>query len=92
MACGCPALVSSATCLPEICGPSFDETRHSGTALYFDPLNVEEITDGIRKLFDLTPGARDELVQRGRDHASAYTWERSAQMTLKVLDQALHEN
>jgi glycosyltransferase involved in cell wall biosynthesis len=62
MACACPAAVSEAASLPEICGQA---------AVYFDPLEPESIADGIRHVLDSPPAG-------GPEHAAHYTWERCA--------------
>jgi glycosyltransferase involved in cell wall biosynthesis len=62
MACGCPVAVSNAASLPEICGDS---------AVYFDPLSVESIAQGVRDVLDRPPAG-------GVERAAGFTWERCA--------------
>jgi glycosyltransferase involved in cell wall biosynthesis len=89
MACGCPALVSTAASLPEICGPAFDPATGAGSAIHVDPLDVEAIAHGLRRLIGLAPGDRKRLVENGRARAAQFTWERSAELTRRVLEGAL---
>jgi glycosyltransferase involved in cell wall biosynthesis len=89
MACGCPALVSTAGSLPEICGPAFHPATGTGSAIQVDPLDVESIALGLRALIALAPADRKRLAENGRARAAQFTWERSAGLTRKVLTGAL---
>lgn len=76
MACGTPVLCASASSLPEVVGTA---------ALLFDPMRVEEIADGIRRL--LQDGAlRAQLRAAGLQRASLFSWERAARETLTVYE------
>jgi len=86
MACGCPALVSSATSLPEVCGTPFDPASGSGSALYFEPLDAEQLAERIRQLVAMDATTRDRLVRNGITHAEPFTWERTAAQTWQVLE------
>ncbi|HET7189686.1 MAG TPA: glycosyltransferase family 1 protein [Gemmatimonadaceae bacterium] len=77
MAAGTPVLTSNVTSMPEV---------SDGAALLVDPLSTESIADGIWRLCT-DEGLRDELRAKGRARAAACTWERSAAMTLRVLEQ-----
>jgi glycosyltransferase involved in cell wall biosynthesis len=88
MACGCPALISSGTCLPEICGPAFASESATGAALYFDPLDVDELIAGIRRLLAMDSTTRDFLCRNGQDRAAEFTWDRAATETWQVLEGA----
>jgi glycosyltransferase involved in cell wall biosynthesis len=90
MACGCPALVSTAGSLAEICGPAFDPAKGAGNAIYVDPLDIEAIAHGLRRLIALAPDDRKRLAENGRAQAAQFTWERSAEMTRNVLAGAMH--
>ena len=65
MACGCPVAVSRVASLPEVCGEA---------ACYFDPLQPEEIAAAVLEALDRA----DELVEKGIERASTFTWERCA--------------
>jgi glycosyltransferase involved in cell wall biosynthesis len=89
MACGCPALVSTAASLPEICGPAFDPARGTGSTIHVHPLDVDSITLGLRRLIGLPADDRKCLAENGRAHAAQFTWERAAESTRQVLEGAL---
>ncbi|MDQ3777402.1 MAG: glycosyltransferase family 4 protein, partial [Actinomycetota bacterium] len=65
MASGCPVACSKAGSLPEVCGPA---------ARYFDPMSVEEIVEAVLTVLERP----DELVRRGLERASAFTWDTCA--------------
>jgi glycosyltransferase involved in cell wall biosynthesis len=86
MACGTPVLCSNTTSLPEVCGPAFDAADPSqGTALYFDPLNVDELTAQLARVLVLDETTRQGLAVRGRAQAARFTWDDCATRTLAVL-------
>jgi glycosyltransferase involved in cell wall biosynthesis len=62
MACGCPVAASNVASLPEVCGEA---------AVYFDPLSVESIAQGIRDVLDRPPAG-------GIERAARFTWEACA--------------
>ncbi|MBP7687361.1 MAG: glycosyltransferase family 4 protein [Thermoflexales bacterium] len=74
MACGTPVLTSQATALAEVAGDA---------ALLIDPLAVEAIAAGLRRLLD-DAALRDELRARGLHRAAEFSWERAAWETVKV--------
>jgi glycosyltransferase involved in cell wall biosynthesis len=65
MACGTPVVTSRGGATEEVAG---------GAAVLVDPSDPEAIAAGIHEAGRL----RDELVAAGRERASAFTWERSA--------------
>jgi hypothetical protein len=74
MAAGCPVAVSSATCLPEICGDA---------AEYFNPHNPEDLANTISRL-RLDGQRRRRLVERGRVRARYFSAERMAHRHLEA--------
>lgn len=76
---GAPVASSNATCLPEVYGEA---------ALYFDPLNVDDMVEKIQKLLE-DEKLRSELVGKGRSQAAKYSWEKMAQQTLDVYGQVV---
>ena len=79
MACGCPAVVSNATSLPEVCGDA---------ALYCDPYDPKDIADKIKILLkDIE--LRNTLIQRGLARARQFTWEKSVAETREVITKVL---
>jgi glycosyltransferase involved in cell wall biosynthesis len=77
MACGCPAIVSNAGSLPEVCGDA---------AVYFDPLDPEELADSITRVLSRND-LRLDLRERGRRHAAQFQWNRCAVRTLGLLEE-----
>lgn len=71
MARGIPVVASSTPALVEVSGDA---------ALFPDPLSEEEIARAIEELLR-DEEARRELARAGTKRASAFTWERTAQMT-----------
>jgi glycosyltransferase involved in cell wall biosynthesis len=65
MACGCPAAVSTAGSLPEVCGDA---------ARYFDPESPEEIAAAAADVLDDPEPWR----ARGIAQAARFTWSDSA--------------
>lgn len=78
MACGTPVLTSNVTSLPEVVGDA---------ALLVDPLNVEEIADGIRRLTE-DDLLRQNLRKLGLQRAQSFSWDKSAEITWKVIYEA----
>jgi glycosyltransferase involved in cell wall biosynthesis len=75
MACGTPVLTSRVCSLPEVVGDA---------AILVDPLQVEEIAEGIRRLTD-NSALRGELRSRGLERARLFSWDGVAQRTWEVL-------
>lgn len=76
---GAPVASSNATCLPEIYGDA---------ALYFDPTSVEDAAHTIGRIID-SPELAADLVRRGHEQASQYSWRRMAEQTKDVYDGVL---
>ena len=76
---GCPVIVARAGALPEVCGDA---------ALYFDPLNPLDIADKI-KLVMSDVNLRENLKKKGLERAKKFTWDKSAQETLSVIEKVL---
>jgi glycosyltransferase involved in cell wall biosynthesis len=79
---GAPVVSSNSTCLPEIYG----EAAH-----YFDPQDVEAITRAIDEVLS-DENLRINLIQKGREQAGKYSWQRMAEQTLSIYKQSLGEN
>jgi glycosyltransferase involved in cell wall biosynthesis len=65
MACGCPAAVSNAASLPEVCGDA---------ARFFDPESPQEIAAAVAEVLDDPEPWR----ARGLERAALFTWAESA--------------
>lgn len=76
---GAPVASSNATCLPEV---------YQDAAVYFDPANPKDIADKISQILDDSKLAQ-QLVQKGKKQASKYSWQRMAEQTLTIFDDAV---
>jgi len=76
MASGVPVACSNVTSLPEIAG---------NAALLFDPNNVEEIVDSIKKIAEDTK-LRRRLVKSGNNRIKLFSWNKIALQTLKCYE------
>lgn len=79
LACGTPVLVSDRGSLPEVVGDA---------AAVVDPTNVAEIADGLRHVLDVD--GRADRIERGRVHASKFSWEKTGRQTLEILRNCQH--
>lgn len=79
MACGTPVIASNATSLPEIVGPD---------GVLVDPLGVDAWRDAMSALLDDSE-RRADLSGRGQARASQFSWERTAQQTVRAYRAAL---
>lgn len=81
MACGVPVLCSRTSSLPEVAGDA---------ALQVDPLNVDELAAGLRRItFDTD--LRRALIERGLQQAQRFTWQACADVMLGVFEEVLTE-
>lgn len=76
---GAPVVSSNATCLPEIYGDA---------AEYFDPYNVEDISGKISLVIG-DKNLRANLITKGYEQATKYSWEKMAEQTLAVYEKVL---
>jgi len=81
MACGCPVVAARAGAIPEIAGDA---------ALLFDPTSPDELAGALLRVIR-DREAREALVERGRARAGAFTWDRCASETLRVLEEAARD-
>ena len=79
MACGAPVVCSNAASLPEVVGDA---------AVTVDPYDVEALAQAMHRV--LTDSVvRDDLRAKGLARAAQFTWERTAQETMKVYQSVL---
>lgn len=76
MAMGTPVIASSASCIPEVCGDA---------ALYFAPYNIESMEQAMNKIF-YDPMIQKNLIDKGKEQAKKYSWEKSAEILLKKME------
>ena len=80
MACGTPVLSTKKTALAEVLGdyPIWIE----------DPKNIKEISNKTYKILT-NKKLRDKLIKKGLEQAKKFSWKRTANKTLKILNQKL---
>ena len=75
----CPVVLSRASCFPEVAGDA---------AEYFEPTELDSLVIALNRV--LTDEARcTELIRRGKERLSRFTWEETAQQTEKTYKMAL---
>ncbi len=80
MQCRTPVVSSIGGSLPEVCGDA---------AMYFHPHDEEECANAIQKVLRLSDRQRQQLILKGVDQASKFTWERTARETLAVYEKVM---
>jgi glycosyltransferase involved in cell wall biosynthesis len=73
-AAGCPAILSNASCFPEIAGDA---------ALYFDPYSIADMRATIERVI-VSPSLQNALVKKGKEQAKKYSWEKCAEETANI--------
>ena len=79
MACGCPVIVSNLASLPEIVGDA---------ALSVDPKDISSLVGALHAVLT-DERLKRELVSKGLERASQFSWEKAARETLKVYEAVL---
>ena len=82
MACATPVLCSNSTSLAEVAGEA---------ALMFDPLNVEEISQAMKKIAE-DASLWQSLSTRGLARSRQYSWDTTAAQVLQVYHELLGED
>lgn len=75
---GVPVMTANNSALPEIAG---------GAALLVDPTDVDAIADAMLRLSQ-DEALRQRLIAAGYENVKRFSWEKAAQATLAVLEQA----
>lgn len=78
-ACGCPAILSNTSSLPEVGGDA---------AIYFEPKNQRSIQEAIVNVLS-HEDVRNGLVARGYERVKLFSWETTARKTAEVYQHAL---
>ena len=78
MACGAPVITSNQSALPDVAGQA---------CILVDPHDGDAIADAIGRIVT-DPVLRRDLAQTSRPQAQPFTWQRAAEMTWQVLEQA----
>jgi glycosyltransferase involved in cell wall biosynthesis len=75
MANNCPVITSNVSSLPEVCGKG---------ALYFDPLNINDIAEKIKAMIANTK-LRENYIFEGKLNAEKYSWQISGQKLISEM-------
>jgi len=75
MACGTPVVCSAVASLPEVAGDA---------AILVSPHDTTQLVQALARVLD-DDALRQQLVQKGLDRATRFSWEQCAQQTLEVL-------
>lgn len=76
--CGVPVITSNISSMPEVAGEG---------ALLINPYSVEEIAGAIKRVIE-DKRLREELVKKGLDNVSRFSWNITAAETVKVYEYA----
>jgi glycosyltransferase involved in cell wall biosynthesis len=78
MACGTPVITANVSSLPEVVGDA---------AVLVNPAHVFDIARGIREVL-LDDSLRADLIRRGLDQVSRFSWDRTARQMLEIYQEA----
>lgn len=78
-ACGCPCIVSNVASLPEVCLDSVE---------YCNPYDISDISQKIELLLS-NSDIRSELILKGFENIKRFSWAKSAQQMLKIIEKNL---
>jgi len=78
---GTPVLSSNLSSLPEVAGDA---------GIYFDPKEVKSIKDTINKALSLKPSEKESQAEKGFRRAKEFSWEKTAQETIRVYKKVLN--
>ncbi len=82
MSCGCPVIAANTTSIPEVVGDA---------GILVDPHNVDELAEAMRMVLDYSHTTEygkkyQELVQMGFEQAKKFSWQKTAEKVLNVLN------
>ena len=78
---GCPVVSSDASCLPEVVGEA---------GILFNPDSSESLVSALEPLLK-NESLRKELIEKGYQHASSYSWPRMVSQVTNVYNQTLKD-
>lgn len=83
---GLPVLEAQAAGVPVVCShaTSLKEVAPNGSALLFDPRSVGELVAHVNAL--KTDSLRKQLIEKGRQNAVNFSWEKTARRWLELAD------
>ncbi|ADD01944.1 glycosyl transferase group 1 [Thermoanaerobacter italicus Ab9] len=81
MACGCPVITSNTSSLPEVVGDA---------GIMVNPHSIEELAKAIDLVLS-NENLRKEMIEKGLKRAKKFSWEKTAEETLKVYEEVYKE-
>jgi len=79
MTCGTPVVSSNVSSMPEACGEA---------ALLADPYNIEDLTSALDDAIS-KPSLRQNLIEKGLEHAKRFSWKKTGAQTLAVYNELI---
>ncbi|MGK7924891.1 MAG: glycosyltransferase family 4 protein [Spirulina sp.] len=79
MSCGTVAIASNISSIPEVVGDA---------ALLFDPTSINDLAECMLFLFNHT-SERDRLIEKGKQRAKLFSWEKTVAQTIEVYQSLL---
>lgn len=83
MACGTPVICSNKASLPEVGGTQ---------AIYCDPEDPKNISERIKEALSTSESEKGKISKKLIDHASSFSWQKTAVETFNVYKNVLNEN
>lgn len=80
MGCGCPVLASNTTSIPEVCGDA---------AIYFNPMDMSSLVSSLQSFVNNNE-LRTVFVEKGKQRARNFSWEKMAFDFEKLMDEFLN--
>ena len=80
--CETPVITSNTSSMPEVGGEA---------VLYADPLSIESIAKQMIMLYK-NPNLRNELIEKGRQQRSNFSWEKAAEVMYAQIEKIAQEN
>jgi len=65
--------------------PVFKEI-YKDTPIYFNPFDVNSISDSMKLILEMDSMAREKRIQKGLDLAKTYSWSKMAKETLNIYE------
>jgi glycosyltransferase involved in cell wall biosynthesis len=82
MATGTPVVASSVGGLGEACGEA---------GVVVDPNSADSIAQGVKKVLSMSQTQYNNLINKGFTQAAKFSWDKAAEKTLKVIENALKQ-
>lgn len=79
MACGCPVITSNISSLPEVIGDA---------GILVDPYSLDELAASMEKVLE-SGELREKMKKMGLARASTFSWEKTAESTLKAFEKTI---